>query len=202
MSDGKEKKTVVIADDDVEVAQALARVVRMLGHRSLVAENGVEALELLRNNRVEVLLSDIDMPQMDGVTLVAHARSEQLAPVRILLTANARLETAIHAINNGEVHRYIQKPWKHEELVATLEDAFMRLEDLSRMNAAGQAAKRLRAACDALEGEYPGLTHIERVLEQGQNAYDIDLKRAGQALELLEGSTLAALLASTPPKHG
>jgi CheY-like chemotaxis protein len=155
----------------------------------------VEALELLRENRVELLLSDIDMPEMDGVTLVSHARSEGLAPVRILLTANARLETALRAINSGEVHRYVQKPWKHEELVATLEDAFMRLEDLSRMNAAGHAAKRLRAACDALEAEYPGVTHVERV----QDAYDIDLKRAAQALELLEGSTLAALLVSTPP---
>jgi CheY-like chemotaxis protein len=191
-----EKKTVVIADDDMEVAQALARVVRLLGHKTLVASNGREALDLLRTNRVEVLLSDIDMPEMDGVALVSHARSEQLAPVRILLTANARLETALNAINSGEVHRYIQKPWKHEELVSTLEDAFMRLEDLTRMNAAGQAAKRLRAACDALEAEYPGLTHVERV----QDAYEIDLKRATQALELLEGTTLAALLASTPPK--
>lgn len=191
-----EKKTVVIADDDLEVAQALARVVRLLGHKTLVASNGREALDLLRANRVEVLLSDIDMPEMDGVALVSHARSEQLAPVRILLTANARLETAMRAINSGEVHRYLQKPWKHEDLVATLEDAFMRLEDLTRMNAAGQAAKRLRAACEALETEYPGLTHVERV----QEAYEIDLKRAGQALELLDGTTLAALLASTPPK--
>jgi DNA-binding NtrC family response regulator len=191
-----EKRTVVVADDDTDVAQALARVVRLLGHRALVANNGVEALELLRANRVEVLLSDIDMPEMDGVTLVSHARSELLAPVRILLTANARLETAMNAINSGEVHRYIQKPWKHDELVATLEDAFMRLEDLSRMNAAGQAAKRLRAACDALEAEYAGLTHIERT----QAAYEIDLRRAAQALELLDGTTLAALLASTPPK--
>lgn len=191
-----EKKTVVIADDDLEVAQALARVVRLLGHRTLVASNGREALDLLRANRVEVLLSDIDMPEMDGVQLVSHARSEHLVPVRILLTANARLETALNAINSGEVHRYIQKPWKHEELVSTLEDAFMRLEDLSRMDAAGQAAKRLRAACDALEAEYPGLTHVERV----QDAYEVDLKRATQALELLEGTTLAALLASTPPK--
>jgi adenylate cyclase len=196
MNSNVDKKTVVIADDDLEVAQALARVVRLLGHKTLVACNGREALDMLRANRVEVLLSDIDMPEMDGVALVSHARSEQLAPVRILLTANARLETALHAINSGEVHRYIQKPWKHEELVATLEDAFMRLEDLSRMNAAGQAAKRLRAACEALETEYPGLTHVERV----QDSYEIDLKRAGQALELLDGTTLAALLATTPPK--
>jgi CheY-like chemotaxis protein len=193
-----QKKTVVVADDDHEVAQALARVVRMLGHQTLIANNGLEALELLRQNRVEVLLSDIDMPEMDGVTLVSHARAEALAPVRILLTANARLDTAINAINSGEIHRYIRKPWKHDELIATLEDAFMRLEDLSRMSAAGAAAKRLRAACDGLEAEYPGLTHVER----NEENYEIDLKRASQALELLDGTTLAALIASTLKSGG
>ena len=42
------------------------------------------------------------------------------------------------AINSGEVHRYILKPWRHEELVNTLQDAFLRIDDLNRMNAAGQ----------------------------------------------------------------
>jgi DNA-binding NtrC family response regulator len=191
--DASAKKTVVIAEDDHEVAQALGRIVRMLGHTALIGSNGVEALELLRTNKAEVLLSDIDMPEMDGVTLATIARTEMLVPVRILLTANARLDVAIKAINTGEIHRYIQKPWKLDELVAMLEDAFLRIEDLARMNAAGQTAKRLRAACEALETEYPGLTHVER----SDAVYDIDLKRANQALELLDGTTLAALIAST-----
>jgi CheY-like chemotaxis protein len=191
--DASAKKTVVVAEDDHEVAQALGRIVRMLGHTALIASNGVEALELLRTNKTEVLLSDIDMPEMDGVTLATHARAEMLAPIRILLTANSRLDVAIKAINTGEIHRYVQKPWKLEELVAILEDSFLRIEDLARMNAAGQTAKRLRAACEALEAEYPGLTHLERA----DSVYDIDLKRANQALELLDGTTLAALIAST-----
>ena len=188
-----QKLTVVIAEDDVEVAQALGRIVRALGHATLVAHDGAEALVLLRSNKVDLLLSDIDMPHMDGITLVSHARAEQLAPLRILLTANARLDNAIRAINGGEVHRYILKPWRHDELVATLEEAFLRIDDLTRMNAAGQAAKRLRAACEALEGEYPGLTRPALV----EGAYEIDLERATQALQLLDGSTLATLVAAS-----
>ncbi|HEX6244824.1 MAG TPA: response regulator [Polyangiales bacterium] len=194
----KVQRTVVIAEDDLEVAQVLGRIVRALGHATIIAHDGAEALEVLRNNKVDLLLSDIDMPRMDGITLLSHARAEQLAPVRILLTANARLDNAISAINSGEVHRYILKPWRHDDLVNTLEDAFLRIDDLSRMNAAGQAAKRLRAACEALEAEYPGLTHVE--LTEG--AYDIDPKRAGQALELLDGTTLAALLSTTVKPGG
>src|ERR1700712_1316687 len=147
------KRSVVIADDDPDVAKVLARVVRALGHDARVASNGLEALELLRAEKADLLLSDIDMPQMDGVTLVSHVRAEALAPVRILLTANARLDTAIQALNRGELQRYIPKPWKHTELVATLEEAFLRVEDLSRIGAADHAAKRWKAARAALEAE-------------------------------------------------
>jgi CheY-like chemotaxis protein len=184
------KRSVVIADDDGDVAKALARVVRALGHTTRIACNGLEALTMLRAERADLLLSDIDMPHMDGVTLASHVRAEALAPVRILLTANARLETAINAINSGEIHRYIQKPWKHEALVATLEEAFARIDDLSRIGAADQAVKRLKAAREALETEYPGITHIEG----GEDLYRIDENRARAALTQFQGSTLLALV--------
>ena len=184
------KRSVVIADDDGDVAKALARVVRALGHTTRIACNGLEALTMLRAERADLLLSDIDMPHMDGVTLASHVRAEALAPVRILLTANARLETAINAINSGEIHRYIQKPWKHDALVATLEEAFARIDDLSRIGAADQAVKRLKAAREALETEYPGITHIEG----GEDLYRIDENRALAALTHFQGSTLLALV--------
>ncbi len=184
------KRTVVIADDDLEVAKALARVVRALGHSARVAGNGLEALQLLRAERADLLLSDIDMPHMDGVTLAAHVRSEALAPVRILLTANARLDTAIKAINSGEIHRYIEKPWKHSELVATLEEAFARMDDIARIGAADQAVRRHKAAREALEAEFPGITRVER---EGE-VYRLDAQRARAALTQYQGSTLYALI--------
>lgn len=186
------KRNVVIADDDTEVAKALARVVRSLGHSTRVANDGAEALALLRQERADLLLSDIDMPHMDGVTLVSHARAEALAPVRILLTANARLETAIRAINGGEIHRYIEKPWNHNELVMMLEEAFARIDDLKRIGAADQAVKRLKAASDALEAEFPGITHIER---QGL-AYTLDIDRARAVLKAYQGTTLHTLVSA------
>ncbi len=186
----KLKRSVVIADDDTEIAKVLARVVRSLGHDARVANDGEEALGMLREQRADLLLSDIDMPHMDGVTLVSHARAEALAPVRILLTANARLETALAAINSGEIHRYIQKPWKHAELVSTLEEAFARIDDLSRIGAADQAVRRLKAAREALEAEFPGITQIEKV----GDTYVLDELRARAALGHFEGSTLVALI--------
>lgn len=186
------KRIVMIADDDAEVAKALARVVRALGHKARLASNGLEALTMLRAERADLLLSDIDMPHMDGVTLAAHVRAEALAPVRILLTANARLDTAINAINSGEIHRYIEKPWKHPELVSTLEEAFARIDDFSRIGAADQAVRRLKAAREALEAEFPGITQ----LELANGAYRIDPARAHGALAQFKGSTLHALVSN------
>ncbi|HEY6877856.1 MAG TPA: response regulator [Polyangiales bacterium] len=186
----KVKRSVVIADDDGEVAKALARVVRALGHEARIASNGLEALGMLREQRADLLLSDIDMPYMDGVALASHTRQEALAPVRILLTANARLETALTAINSGEIHRYIQKPWKHAELVSTLEEAFARIDDLSRIGAADQAVRRLKAAKEALEAEFPGITQVERV----GDTYVLDELSARAALGAFEGTTLVALI--------
>lgn len=183
-------KCVVIADDDVQITQALGRIVRSMGHTTLVAEDGVEALQLLRENRVDLLLSDIDMPRMDGVTLVARARAEMLAPVRILLTANARLEVVIRAINTGEIHRFLQKPWDHDELLRAIEEAFARIDDLSRMGAAGQAAERLLAACKELEVEYPGVTQIAR----SEGHYVLNEAAATHSLATWEGASVLQTL--------
>jgi two-component system, probable response regulator PhcQ len=190
------KRSVLIADDDPEVLGALARGVRALGYEVHTAEDGAEALRTLRSQRIDLLLSDIDMPELDGVALAAIARAEQLASIRILLTAHARLDSALSAINGGEVHRYLTKPWKQEELGKTLADAFSRIDDLRRMHAADHAARRLRAACDALEQEFPGLTHVERDVD----VYTVNERRAQHAVDQLEGTTFAALLGVTRSK--
>lgn len=154
------EKIVLVVDDELEVAQALVRTLRQHGYTTLVAYDGVDALELLRATEVDVLLADIDMPRMDGVTLALHARVERPSVVRILLTAHARLDTALEAINRGEVHRYLTKPWVAAELMATIDDAFARLAELARLAQADQSALRLHAARAALELEYPGITQI------------------------------------------
>ncbi len=190
-------KVVLVADDDVQVTQALSRVVRRLGHTALVAEDGLSALEQLREHRVDVLLSDIDMPGLDGVALAARARAEMLAPVRILLTANARLDVVIRAINTGEIHRFLQKPWDHDELVEAIEQACARIDDLSRMGAAGQAAERLLAACKDLEFEYPGITQVTR----REGRYVLDEAAALEALSRFEGGSVLRSLIGSDPQH-
>jgi two-component system probable response regulator PhcQ len=185
-----EARSVLVVDDDLDVAQALARIVRSMGHKTRVAENGAEALAMLRESSVDLLLSDVDMPHMDGVELVARARAEKLATVRILLTASSRLDLAIRAINTGEIYRYIQKPWNHAELIEAFTQAFARIDDLKRVEDVSQASRRLEAAMQALEEEFPGITHVQRE----QDVYTVDERRAARALAMLPDSTLKLLM--------
>ncbi len=187
------EKTVLVVDDDLEIAQALVRALRQHGYTTLVANDGLEALELIHDNQIDVLLSDIDMPGMDGVTLAMRVREAKPHVVRILLTGNARLDTALLAINRGEVHRYLTKPWVPAELVRTIDDAFARLAELSRLGEVDQSVLRLRAARDELEAEYPGI--LQRNMRLG--VYIVDHATLGQLSEALHATPLGPLLKTT-----
>lgn len=192
------EKTVLVVDDDLDVAQALVRTLRQHGYTTLVASDGSEALELVRSTEVDLLLTDIDMPRMDGVTLAMHVRQERPEVVRILLTGNARLDTALAAINRGEVHRYLTKPWTATELVHTIDDAFSRLAELSRLARADQSARRLRAARDELELEYPGITQVRAEL----GVYVVDVVRAAAVGRVLGATDLGLLLSFSKVEEG
>ncbi len=80
------------------------------------AVSGEEGLEILQQHDIAVLLADQRMPGMTGVELCTGAREVQPSTVRILVTAYADLHVAIDAINQGQVLRYLTKPWNNEEL--------------------------------------------------------------------------------------
>jgi CheY-like chemotaxis protein len=86
----------------------------------LLANSAAQALELMRKHVVCVLLADQRMPHMTGLELLARARIEFPETVRMMVTAYADLDTAIGAINCGQVRRYLKKPWENAELLAAI----------------------------------------------------------------------------------
>jgi signal transduction histidine kinase len=87
------------------------------------AKSAEMALEIMRHDEVAVLLTDQRMPGTSGVELAAAARQQFPDTIRMLVTAYAELDSAIDAINWGQVHRYLRKPWDIRELRATLKEA-------------------------------------------------------------------------------
>ena len=112
--------SVLCVDDEPSILSALRRVLRAEGCRILTAGSGAEALALLEAEPVDVVVSDMRMPVMDGARLLAEVRARWPGTARVLLTGYADMDATILAINEGQIYRYIHKPWDETELRLTV----------------------------------------------------------------------------------
>jgi DNA-binding NtrC family response regulator len=182
--------SVLLVDDEPAIVAALRRTLRGRGYRILGATDPLEALEILGREPVDLLVSDIDMPQMSGLDLVSRVRRDHPDVVRILLTGRGTLTAALRAINDGEVHRFLTKPWDDDELREIVSQALVRLDELRRVQAADQQSARRRALIADLEREQPGIATVERDID---GAYVIDERRI-ETVRLRVNKELAHLL--------
>lgn len=183
--------TVLLVDDEPHVLAALRRTLRAPELRVLTAGDAEEALRLLAEGGVDVLVSDIDMPGMSGIELIREVRRRNPEIVRLLLTGDASLESALDAINHGEVYRYLLKPWKAAELRQTLADAIARLHELrAAARAAVQVSAREQMLAE-LEREHPGIR-----ADTGEGGvYRLDPGRLDAVAASLGAPAVAAFLA-------
>ncbi|MDP5240397.1 response regulator [Uliginosibacterium sp. 31-16] len=114
---------ILLVDDEPNVLSALRRLLRPSGYSVLTAESGGAALTLLEAQPVDLIISDMRMPGMNGAELLALTRERWPATMRLLLTGYAEVSSAIAAINEGGIYRYIAKPWDDTELLKTLAQA-------------------------------------------------------------------------------
>lgn len=149
---------LMIVDDEPAVLAALQRALRRrFGARLAICTepDAHAALERLRSERFDIVMSDLRMPRMDGITLLTLVSAVQPACVRLLLTASADFETAQRAINEAGLFRYLTKPWLDGELAAHLEAA---IAEAGRATPPLTPEEAERRRLEALE---PGLTQVE-----------------------------------------
>lgn len=118
--------TLLIVDDDPLVREMLIDTLRP-SYRVLAAADGLEALQALEREPVDVVLSDHYMPGMPGAELLAHVAARWPETLRILFTAAPDATIAIRAVNLGQVYRILVKPLDVPELQMVLHSASMRL---------------------------------------------------------------------------
>ncbi|MBU8897842.1 two-component system sensor histidine kinase/response regulator [Corallococcus sp. H22C18031201] len=116
------RHTLLFVDDEADVLDILTRMFSRR-YRVLTATSGRAALELLRRETVDVLVTDQRMPEMTGIELVTTARGEGIDVTTILLTGYTDPEDLIAAINQGQVYRYVTKPWDVNDLLITVKNA-------------------------------------------------------------------------------
>lgn len=123
-----EQQTPVIlcVDDEPNILSSLRRLFHPMRYQLLTAESGLAGLEILQNHAVDLVISDMRMPQMNGAQFLEQVRSHSPAAMRMLLTGYADVDTIVDAINRGEIHRYITKPWNDYDILLTVQHALER----------------------------------------------------------------------------
>lgn len=118
------KPRVLFVDDEPELLAALVRTLRSEHFEVSTAASGAAALEMLRHSGAyAVIVSDLRMPEMDGVSLLRRARKVAPDTVRVLFTGQPDLERAIAAVNEGEIFRFVTKPCSRVPLALLLKSA-------------------------------------------------------------------------------
>ncbi|UXI67249.1 response regulator [Tahibacter amnicola] len=117
-----DRAKIIFIDDDERMVRSLARLFR--GDFDVVATTDPQVvLDLVRRERVHVIVSDQRMPDMEGVDLLRQVRAISPATIRMLLTGYADLAAVMGSINDGEIFRFVRKPWDSEELRRKVTDA-------------------------------------------------------------------------------
>ena len=108
---------LLFVDDEDNILNALRRLFHPLNYKIFTAGSGAEALALLEHEPVDLIISDMRMPQMNGVELLEQVRAKWPNTQRIMLTGYSDIESTIAAINRGEISRYITKPWESHDII-------------------------------------------------------------------------------------
>lgn len=167
--------TVLIVDDDETLVRTLSRLVKLRGFEPKTATSGTQALELFRSERFDVVVSDISMPDMNGIELLRLLRDEDLVVPVVLMTGEPAVSTAVDAVEYG-AFRYLTKPVANDDLIGTLEQA-VRYHRMARMKA---KAAELLGTETAGPGDRAGLeVSFERAMETLWIAYQpiVDARR-------------------------
>lgn len=135
---------IMIVDDEPANLRTLTRLLRG-EYQMVTAESGAEALNLLQQHDVALLISDQRMPEMTGIELMKDTVALRPQMVRILLTGYTDIEALIESINSRLVYRYVTKPWNNDDLRATISQALEHYEAMKAKHLTEMENQRLRA---------------------------------------------------------
>lgn len=123
--------TVLCVDDEKNILNALRRLLRKEAYRLLTCTSGREALAILTDNEVHVIISDQRMPEMSGTELFSRVKVLYPHILRIILTGYTDVDTITKSINEGHVYKFFFKPWNDHQLTLEIRQALERYDSIS-----------------------------------------------------------------------
>ena len=155
-------KIVLLVDDDQRVLDGMCRILRKEPYQILTANSGETALELIRAMKVHVIVSDENMPGMNGTKLLSLARKQSPDTVRMMITGEGNFELAIKAINEGEIYRFFTKPYNEIELGIAIRQAIQQSELVREARGFLAAVRDKIVSKESLERRWPGISDVKR----------------------------------------
>ena len=145
---------ILIVDDQPFVLNTLEKILKLGPYKVVSALSGPEGLAVLEQEPVDLVISDERMPGMAGSEFLAIVRQRWPRTVRVMLTGYASLATAVRAINEGEIFRFLTKPIKSQELHDMVRDALAHIVN--------KDDRRQTTVINSLEKQAPGITKVKR----------------------------------------
>jgi response regulator RpfG family c-di-GMP phosphodiesterase len=118
-----EKINILYVDDELNNLISFKAVFR-IKYNIFTAISGEDAIKVLKDNPISIIITDQRMPQMTGVEFLETILGEYPDPMRILLTGYADMNAVVDAVNKGKIFHYLTKPWNEEELDFTITKAY------------------------------------------------------------------------------
>jgi len=195
----KIKGVILFVDDEKNILSSLTRLFRPVIEKILTAESGAEGLKILEEESVDIIVSDMRMPQMDGAEFLEKVTEKWPETIRILLTGYADITSTINAINKGNIYRYISKPWEDNDIILSVRQALeqkqIKEERDNLLLLTSQQNEELKDLNTNLEEKVKARTEeVQQTMEQLEitydtlkNNYDKTINVISNIIELREG---------------
>jgi two-component system response regulator AtoC len=153
-----ENKKILIIDDEESMRHMLTLILKREGYTVMATDRGSEALRLLENDHFDFILSDVIMPEMDGIQLLRAIKEKRLESTVIMMSAYGTIDSAVEAMKLG-AYDYVNKPFKPDEILLTLRKAEER-ENLRQENLRLRQAIRRDYAFGNIVGKSPKMMEV------------------------------------------
>lgn len=163
------KPHVLFVDDEERILNTM-RILFRRKYEVMTANGGEQAVELMRSGKLNVIVSDQRMPGMSGYEVLREARKLQPTAMRILLTGYSDLNAILGSINEGEVFRFINKPWSNDHLMGVVEQAVQASQHVEEVpHLADETSATVTAPKAAAKTDASGLPHV-LILDEDQGS--------------------------------
>jgi two-component system, NtrC family, response regulator HydG len=182
---GLSEPRILIVDDEPDMVDNCARILRRAGHRCLTSIDPHRALSLLESERPDLLITDLKMPEIDGLTLLRRAHELDRALPVIVITAFATIESAVAAVKEGAFD-YLPKTFSVDQLTLVVERA-LRQRRLTQENQNLKAQLQATFALENVVGRSPAMAQVFELVKKAarSEANILVLGESGTGKELI-----------------